>query len=343
MWAKKTKYRVGALGLCAVGAFVLGFYLISAYWEREQLAGGAGEEKEASVPGFAQKWAEALALTDLQERRRLLAEALEADTRRRRPADSLSEEERYFRARALELINLAQDYSSTQDFIERGVAGNPGAPMRYHYVIGMIGEEDMPQLYGMLNDEMYAANWHNISNVIGSVSHNPASADVLWDYFQRDDSEYFSATRSSLVGKIYALAWIGKIGAPQYDQVLRQAATLEGAEDLARNWIEQAEVEQVSSKDLSLILIRSRAMTGLIFSQKPENIRFVQQLYEQEREYCNTNNTKTEFMSALTSCMGYQDYIAEHGLDFLLMEISLGSPLRESLASHIKKYMIKLK
>jgi len=321
MWAKKTKYRVGALGLCAVGAFVLGFYLISAYWEREQLAGGAGEEKEASVPGFAQKWAEALALTDLQERRRLLAEALEADTRRRRQPDSLSEEERYFRARALDLITLAQDYSSTQDFIERFVA-NPKARMLYHWVIGMIGEEDMPQLYGMLNDETYAANWHNISQMIGLVSHDPASANVLWDFFQRDDSEYFSAAPSSLSGKIYSLALMGKIGVPQYDQVLRQAATLEGAEELARNWIEQAEVEQVSNRDRVLIHIRSSAMKGLIYSQKPENIRFVQQLYKQELEYCNTNNTKTKFMSALIDCMGYQDYIEEHGLDLLFLEIS---------------------
>jgi len=195
----------------------------------------------------------------------------------------------------------------------------------------------------MLNDETYAANWHNISRVIGFVSHDLASADVLWDYFQRSDREYFSAAPSILSGKIYCLALIGKIGAPQYDQVLQRAATLEGAEDLARNWINQAEVEPVSNRDAVLRRIRSSALKGLIYSQEPENIRFVQQLYEQEREYCNKNNTKTEFMSALIDCMGYQDYIAEHGLDFLLMEISLGSPLRESLASHIKKYMIKLK
>ena len=319
----------------------MGFYLIALVSKNNDSLGGAGEAKEASVPEFARKWLDAFALSDPQGRRQILAEALEADTRRQRPADSLSEDERYYRARALDLITLAQDYSSSQDFIERGVAGNPGPRMLYHWVIGMIGEEDMPQLYGMLNDETYAAKWRNISTVIGSVSHNPVSADVLWDFFQRDDSEYFSAERSSLLGKIYALAWIGKIGSPQYDQVLQRAATLEGAEEFARNWVNQAEVEQVSSRDAALRHIRSSALKGLIYSQEPENIRFVQQLYEQELENCNTNNTKTKFMSALTDCMGYQDYIEEHGLDFLLMEISVSPPLRESLASHIRKYSWK--
>jgi len=341
MRATKPKYWIGALVLCIAGALIIGIYLFTAGPENDNPQNSMGVDNEPSVPWFARKWADAIALSDPQERRRLLAEALEADTRRQRPADSLSEEERYFRARALELITLAQDYSSTQDFIERWVAGDPQARMLYHWVIGMIGEEDMPQLYDMLSDETYAANWHNISNVIGLFSHNPASADVLWDYFQRDDSEYFSAAPSSLTGKIYALAWIGKIGAPQYDQVLRQAATLEGAEEIARNWVNQAEVEQVSNRASVLRRIRSSALKGLIYSQEPENIRFVQQLYEQELEYCNTNNTKTKFMSALIDCMGYQDYIEDHGLDFLLMEISVGSPLRESLVSHIRKYSWK--
>jgi len=340
MWSKNAKYQAGGIVFCLVGAFLVGFYLFAFVSKNNNYPSGAVEDNESSVPWFARKWADALALSDPQERRRLLAEALEADKRRQRPADSLLEEERYFRARALDLITLAQDYSSTQDFIVRFVA-NPQARMRYHWVIGMIGEEDMPQLYGMLNDETYAANWHNISRVIGWVSHDSASADVLWDFFQRDDSEYFSDAPSSLSGKIYCLALIGKIGAPQYDQVLRQAATLEGAEEIAHNWIEQAEVEQVSNRDAVLRRIRSSALKGLIYSQEPENIRFARQLYEQELEYCNTNNTKTKFMSALTDCMGYQDYIAEHGLDFLLMEISVGSPARESLMSHIRKYSWK--
>jgi hypothetical protein len=80
--------------------------------------------------------------------------------------------------------------------------------MSYDLTCRLITKDKLPMLYQMLNDKDYAPYWHNVARVIGYISNDSNSVPVLLSYFQRDDGSEVS----SLVGKIWSIALIGKIG-----------------------------------------------------------------------------------------------------------------------------------
>ncbi len=178
----------------------------------------------------------------------------------------------------------------------------------------MFSKDDLPKLYELLKDDNYAPYWTNVSQVIGFISDDPNSIPFLLDYFQRNDG----AKNFSMLGKLWSLAWIGKIGGTLADSILKKAVTKEGARELAKNWIDeelwQDEIFK-ENKDAVIAYIRNDALKGLVLSGKQENIDFVTKLFNEQMAISLQNKKPTELINALGDAMTLKDYIADYGID----------------------------
>jgi hypothetical protein len=184
----------------------------------------------------------------------------------------------------------------------------------YEYSREKFGRDQLPVLYELLRDENYAQYWHNVATVIGYISNDSNSVPVLLDYFQRDDGMNIN-DQSRFLGKIWSLAWMGKIGSKTADSILRKAVTEEGAEELAKNWIDKELWRTLgNSRERTVVNIQEAAIHGLVYSGKQENLDFVEKFYNQQKDISIKNKATSDLMNTLISAMAKKDYIANHGI-----------------------------
>jgi len=232
-------------------------------------------------------------------------------------------------------------YSDPRKFIR--LKWHSGMP--YKTARRLIKEDKLPLLYEMLEDKSYAPYWHKVARLIGYISDDPCSVPVLLQYFQRDDSwNWKSVDRTTgiprLMGKISALAWIGKNRAGIADIILRQAVTEKSAEKLAADWIGDNLVQGSStfkSKENVVALIRNSAAKGLVYSGKRENIEIVKKLYAQEDAYCRTNRKTSTLHNGLVEAMAIEDFIREKSLESLLNTFGASNHL-DIMIPYLTKY-----
>jgi hypothetical protein len=215
--------------------------------------------------------------------------------------------------------------------------------MDYGMVKRTIKQDKLPLLHEMLKDANYSDSWEKISRLIGYLSKDPNSVTVLLDYFKRDDSWNWQSSETpgtvqwvkdngkcerKLRGKITSLMFIGMIGGPQANLILRQAVTEQGEEKLSAAWIRDNFLPKPSafvSKADMITGIRVEAIKGLVFSGDRENYEIVKKLYEPGEATCKSyreSHTFDESMAnssllhqTLVESMGKHDYISEHSLE----------------------------
>ncbi len=178
----------------------------------------------------------------------------------------------------------------------------------------MFNKDSLPLSYELLKDDDYASYWKSVAQVIAFISDDPNSVSVLLDYFQRDDGE----KNFDMGGKIWSIAWIGKIGGKEADSILRRVITKEGARELAKAWINDELWQDKyfqNNKDRVIKNIQSAALQGLAFSKNQENLDFLEKLYNENFDISIKNNAPTDLMSPLVDAMAHKDYIADHGYD----------------------------
>ncbi|MHC4498355.1 MAG: M56 family metallopeptidase, partial [Planctomycetota bacterium] len=201
----------------------------------------------------------------------------------------------------------------------------------------LIAKDKLPLLHKMLEDEAYASCWHNVARLIGYISNNPNSVPVLLHYFKRADDPDFDSI-DSLAGKIWTLVFVGQIGGPQADSVLRQALTDEGAAQLAKAWINGQLVQDTpfwDDRNSVITFIRSCAANGLVLSRKQENIDIVRQLYADCRTGKENNQPLEQY---LVESLAIHDFITKNGLEaFLSLDIS-GTAMLKALGPYLQKY-----
>ena len=181
----------------------------------------------------------------------------------------------------------------------------------YRLIKGMVSKDQLPLLYKLLEDEQYAPYWPNIARVIGLASNEPDTVSVLLKYLQRDDGKRVN----DLQGKIWSLAYIGKIGGKEADSILKKAITKEGAKELTKSWLDdQLWKDDFKSYDKEEVIIevQKAALHGLVFTGKPENWKIVEDLYNRNKEISMKNGEKTDIISSLVSVMGARDFIIDH-------------------------------
>jgi len=220
-------------------------------------------------------------------------------------------------------------YSDPREFVK--LKWRDGMP--YEKARQLIQKEKLPLLYDMLEDRRYALYWHYVARLIGYISDDPNSVPVLLRYFERDDGENISL----LVGKIWSIAFIGKIGGDQADVILQKAVTEDGAAELVAAWInKELWPDKTWSKKEAIEYIRNAAMQGLVYTGKPENIDIVKKLYEKEVAFVINNKKPTKLCAYLIDAMAAKDFIAENGLESYLM--LHGSKKVRTLWPYLKKY-----
>jgi len=186
------------------------------------------------------------------------------------------------------------------------------AGMPYDRTCEVITKDKLPILNEMLSDQKYAPYWHNVARVIGYISDDPNSVSILLDYFKRDDG----VNVSSLGGKIWSIAFIGKIGGEQADEILKKAVTEDGAIEIASNWINE-ELWPDKNWDKSEVIgyIRNAAMRGLVLTRKSDNVDIVKNIYEDEFNRVLKTKKATRLCAYAIDSMAANDFIAEHSME----------------------------
>ncbi len=185
--------------------------------------------------------------------------------------------------------------------------------MNYIRLKETVKKDQLPLLYQLLADGGYAPYWHNIARIIGFISDDPKSIPVLLAYFQRDDVSLIE----SIAGKVGSIAWIGKISGEKADSILKKAITKEGAEELAKLWINEGKWKNSDKigKDRVIISTQSAAFQGLVFSGKKENWDLVEKLYNEQKEISLKSGKQTDIMSALVDAMVIKALITDNKND----------------------------
>jgi beta-lactamase regulating signal transducer with metallopeptidase domain len=201
----------------------------------------------------------------------------------------------------------------------------------------MPTKDKLPVLHKMLEDEAYASCWHNVARLIGYVSNDTNSVGVLLRYFERDEGPKFSSI-DSLSGKIWTLVFVGQIGGPVADSVLRQALTDEGAARLAKAWIDGQLVPNTpfwGDRNSVITYIRSCAANGLVLSRNQENIDIVKRLYAD----CKTGKENDRLLEQyMVESLAIHDFITEKGLEaYLGLDVS-GTAMLEALDPYLQEY-----
>lgn len=241
-----------------------------------------------------------------------------------------------------ELSNLAKSeevyanaISSDMEKFIKFRAVDSGMP--YDSVKKTIKKDQLPLLYQLMANPGYAPYWNNIARIIGYISDDPNSINVLLIYFQRDDI----SNVDSIAGKVGSIAWIGKIGGEKADSILKKAITKEGARELAKLWIDKEEWKKgrdKRDKDQVISYIQGAAISGLVFSGKKENWDIVDKLYN-EQKVISLQGQNTDIMSPLTDAMAIKAFIMDHNNDvesYFRLDIVL-----TGLRPYLEKYTLR--
>jgi hypothetical protein len=186
--------------------------------------------------------------------------------------------------------------------------------MPYVLLKQTVKKDQLPLLCKLLDSNDYAPYWHNIARMIGYISSDPNSIPYLLNYFKRDDG----AKVVSIAGKVGSIAWIGKIGGDKADPILKKAITKEGAEELAKSWIDKEDWRKGSNKfDKKQLIayIQGAALNGLVYTGKKENWDIVDKLYNEQKEISIKNGQQTDIMSPLVDAMAKKGFIADNKND----------------------------
>ena len=205
--------------------------------------------------------------------------------------------------------------------------------MPYTYARSRIKADSLPRLYKMIDDKDCAKYWNNISRLIGYISEDPNSVQILLNYFQRDDGDI----AYNINGKVWTLAFIGKIGGSLADEVLKSAITEQGAKQLAGSWIDKEQWPDKNWDKQEIVdYIRAAALLGLVYTRKPDNLILVDNTYKREYESFQIDPKNLKMLAYSIDAIGANDYIKEKGLDSYLN--LRGSERIKSLWPYLKKY-----
>ena len=237
---------------------------------------------------------------------------------------------------ALDKVVFDQRYSDCREFIKlQWLNGIP-----YRQTRRLLEEDSLAALYQMLEDPQYASRWPDIAKIIGFISEDANSVPELVNYIRR--REDWSTVRTDregvarIVGKVKTLLWVGLVGGETANTLLRKAVTLEGARELAKEWIDGELPGSFGNKRSELVeLIQGSAAIGIVHSQHAENMRLVEQEYRQVHADCEKNKVATEYYNQLCDAMAIRDLIAEKGMKEYLGSLGAGG---NELSPYLKRY-----
>lgn len=212
--------------------------------------------------------------------------------------------------------------------------------MNYIKLKQTVKKDQLPLLYQLLADAGYAPYWDNVARIIGYISDDPNSIPVLLAYYQRNDGSMVEP----LVGKIWSIALIGKIGGEKADPILKKAITKEGVEELAKSWINEEKWKNgrdTRGKDFVIEYTQNAAIQGLVYTGKKENWDLVEKLYNEQKELSLKGGKQTSIMSYLVDAMSIKALIADNKND-VESYFRIDSQVKlQALRPYIEKYSLR--
>ncbi|MBW8016753.1 MAG: hypothetical protein FVQ82_11245 [Planctomycetes bacterium] len=198
--------------------------------------------------------------------------------------------------------------------------------MRFHgaaplgRIVKLYDESALPRFYEILKDESRSGRELDMGVIyIGLISKrgNKESVKELLDYYKRSvdwdkcrDDEH--DLDSHVFSKFDALGWLGFIGGEDVEEVLKDAMTVDGAKELAKEWL--VDIPQTTFSVLDNL--RGHAACGLAFSDNKEMLKLIKDEYAKERKVClDAGITSDGYINQLTEAMTRIDIVKDIGLE----------------------------
>lgn len=204
----------------------------------------------------------------------------------------------------------------------------------YKIVRKVLTVEDLPALYQALEDKNMRPYWHRVAELIAYVSNRPnnESAEALLRYARRSDEWWALPEKRqwiALMGKVRALSWVGLVGdVEKYGGLLREALNREGAIEFAAQWKGEVPNDLVDS-------IQGRAALGLLYAGGPENLKLIDEAYENAKR--NYQTMRGSLVNELVSAMAIKAFVQEHGLESWL-ELQGDHMMFTTLSPYVRRY-----
>ncbi len=179
--------------------------------------------------------------------------------------------------------------------------------------------DSLPEFYALLENQDYAEYWADIARIIGYISKESKSIEVLCDYIRRSDnweplSAYNISKRCS--GKIESLKWIGLIGNKEADEILSKALTSDGARELIKEWIDGPLPIWATTQQQDIIgQIQGYAAIGIVYSRNQQNIQLVEKMYDQACAECKEQNFVSSYCRILAEAVTSNQLIESKGME----------------------------
>jgi len=254
----------------------------------------------------------------IESYRRDLMDRTVADrsAKKKTPLDVEENTRKFIQRLQLEMLEAANDYlNDPQGYIQNLLNSERAPP--YHKVYMIIGPEHLPMLRSMLQDRAYMDQWFNIMVTVGFMRAGEEGADILMDFITRYDA--FDNPLDN-IKKTRAPYYLGLTGDTRYQDILRSALTLEGAENLARNWINNPEYfggeENTEIRETWLDYIISESALALSFFGDEEDKNKLINLYEDERaKRISGMIPYSPLFSDLANVLATMEFLETTGLD----------------------------
>lgn len=244
---------------------------------------------------------------------------------------------------------LAESQLRYDRFYQAGL--KPG----YENVVAAFSEQDLPFLYQVLSDEEYLYRWPAAVHILGYLGTEDETVPFLIEFIERPEVEvrYY---REPFTAKRRALEALGLIGGPQAESVLRKALDLEGIRELGAKWLNAPALDE--DRGVFIGAMRADAARGLVYTQKPENLRLVEEVYLQARELALPIKDRTyesyggdeqalqedyvlyTQFGSLTEVMAMRDLIEEIGMEAFKPLIYDGPAHYYAIAPYWDKYRL---
>lgn len=207
----------------------------------------------------------------------------------------------------------------------------------YENSMATLNPESVPILARMLSDDAFRNRWAEISHIIAWVCNKEdrTALDAILAYIRRPDSWIAAGIEqpgAHVLGKAKALGYLGLLKVDEVPEILRQAFTVEGAQDLIQAWISLPQPKGYDDPRVLVNDIRRYAARGLVLTRSPENVALVRDCFErfahrtmsdEYKEKGRTEDTEyeTEDYYLLVGALSENDMIEAMGLEeFLRIE-----------------------
>jgi len=255
----------------------------------------------------------------IESYRRDLMDRTVADrsAKKKTPLDVEENTRKFIQRLQLEMLEAANDYLNDPEDYILDLINDSKSPPPYHKVHWIIGREHLPMLESMLQDRAYSTKWREIAIIVGFMGEGRESSDILMDYITRYDE---FDNRVDNYKKVQSIHLLGLTGDGSYIDILRSALTREGAENLARNWINNPEYfggeENTEIRETWLDYIISESALALSFFGDEEDKNKLINLYEDERaKRISGMIPYSPLFSDLANVLATMEFLETTGLD----------------------------